>query len=229
VYRILLLAAVLATLSPVTPSNAAEHAAPVPPDDALAQLMEGNKRFVRGESVHPHESLQHRIAIAEEQRPLAVVLTCSDSRVKPSLLFDQGFGDLFVVAVAGGVVGEDVAGSVEYAVDHLGTRLVLVLGHSNCGAVKAAYHAYVARDLKRREPHEIETLLMRIEPALEGLPEGATEAIRVQQAVERNVGQSIDSLRRYHDLRQASADGTIVIRGAAYDIESGVVTLLPLD
>lgn len=222
-----LCAAAFAVLLTFVPAHSAEVATSVAPDDALAQLMEGNKRFVRGESIHPHESLQHRKSVADEQRPLAVVLTCSDSRVKPSLLFDQGFGDLFVVAVAGGVVGEDVAGSVEYAVDHLGTRLVLVLGHSNCGAVRAAYHAFVANDLPKREPHEIETLLMRIEPALEGLPEGATEGVRVQRAVERNVGLSIENLKRYHDLRQASASGTVAIRGAVYDIESGVITLTP--
>jgi carbonic anhydrase len=147
--------------------------------------------------------------------------------VKPSLVFDQGFGDLFVVMVAGGVVGEDVAGSVEYAVTHLRTPLVIVMGHRNCGAVTAAYHTYVARDLTVREPHEIETLLMRIEPALRDLDRATPLVDQIDVAIRRNAALGAGSLRRYPALREAIESGRSVIRSAYYDIESGVVTLQP--
>lgn len=216
--------AILASASPLR--GAGPAAAAVTADEALAALMEGNKRFVRGELRHPHESAARRREVAKEQHPFAAVLTCSDSRVKPSLVFDQGIGDLFEVLVAGGVVGEDVAGSVEYAVAHLGTPLVLTMGHRRCGAVTAAYHSFVARDLAEREPHEVETLLMRIEPALRELNRGRSEAQQLDEAVRLNASHSAESLRSFPALREAIESGRVVVRSAYYDIESGVVTLL---
>ena len=113
---------------------------PVGIEEAMEKLIDGNDRFVQGKSIHPHESADYRESLAKEQHPFATVLTCSDSRVTPVLIFDQGIGDLFVIRVAGNVIDEDVAGSIEYAVDHLGAKLLVVLGHENCGAVSAAYH-----------------------------------------------------------------------------------------
>jgi carbonic anhydrase len=194
-------------------------------DVALRELVRGNKRFIRGESIHPHESAAYRLSVVDEQRPVAVVLTCSDSRVKPSLVFDQGFGDLFVVMVAGGVVGEDVAGSVEYAVEHLGTSLVIVMGHQNCGAVSAAYHSYVAHDLPDREPHEIETLLMRIEPAMQDLDASLPAADQIDAAIRKNTNLSVEQLLRYPALQKAVDAGRVEIRGAYYDLATGQVTL----
>jgi carbonic anhydrase len=191
-------------------------------DVALRELVRGNKRFIRGESIHPHESAAYRLSVVDEQRPVAVVLTCSDSRVKPSLVFDQGFGDLFVVMVAGGVVGEDVAGSVEYAVEHLGTSLVIVMGHQNCGAVSAAYHSYVAHDLPDRE---IETLLMRIEPAMQDLDASLPAAEQIDAAIRRNTNLSVEQLLRYPALQKAVDAGRVEIRGAYYDLATGQVTL----
>lgn len=194
-------------------------------DVALRELVRGNKRFIRGESIHPHESAAYRLSVVDEQRPVAVVLTCSDSRVKPSLVFDQGFGDLFVVMVAGGVVGEDVAGSVEYAVEHLGTSFVIVMGHQNCGAVSAAYHSYVAHDLPDREPHEIETLLMRIEPAMQDLDASLPTADQIDAAIRKNTNLSVEQLLRYPALQKAVDAGRVEIRGAYYDLATGEVTL----
>lgn len=216
----------MAFASPLSPAPAEQVRAESPPADvALRQLMEGNKRFVRGDSIHPHENAAYRRSVVDEQRPVAVVLTCSDSRVKPTLVFDQGFGDLFVVMVAGGVVGEDVAGSVEYAVEHLGTSLVIVMGHQNCGAVGAAYHSYVAKDLTQREPHEIETLVMRIEPAMDDLDESQPVDNQIDEAIRRNASLSVERLRRYPALRAAVESGRAEIRAAYYDLATGEVTL----
>ncbi len=201
--------------------------AEVSADAALAKLSEGNKRFVRGESKHPHESADYRASLAKAQHPFATVLACSDSRVTPVLIFDQGVGDLFVIRVAGNVVDEDVAGSIEYAVDHLGTKLLLVMGHKNCGAVTAAYHSFVAHDLKEREPHEIESLLMRIEPALQDIEPSMPVEQQIDWAIAKNVRLSIENLSRFPDVRNAIDTNRLVIRGAIYDLATGEVKLLP--
>ncbi|MEN0111537.1 MAG: carbonic anhydrase [Planctomycetota bacterium] len=201
--------------------------APPSAEVALRRLMAGNARFAAGESVHPHESADYRASLVNEQHPFATVLACSDSRVTPVLIFDQGVGDLFVIRVAGNVVDEDVAGSIEYAIDHLGTRLLIVMGHQNCGAVTAAYHAFVARDLSEREPHEIESLLMRIEPALENLDTSLPEEMKIASGIERNVRLAIRNLRRFPDVRRSVESGAVVIRGAIYDLRTGRVAMLP--
>ena len=197
-------------------------------EEALAALLEGNRRFARGESVHPHESADYRASLANEQHPFATVLTCSDSRVTPVLVFDQGIGDLFVIRVAGNVIDEDVAGSIEYAVDHLGARLLVILGHENCGAVTAAYHSFVAKDLKRREPHEIEHLLMQIEPALHKVDPAQAVDQQIAHAIEENVRQAALSLLRLPDVQQAQEQGRVKIVGAIYSISTGEVRLLDL-
>ena len=106
--------------------------------EALQRLIEGNDRFAKGTSSHPHESSEWRSRLREEQLPFATIIGCSDSRVPIELLFDQGFGDLFIIRVAGNVVSTDEKGSIAYAVAHLHTPLILVLGHEGCGAVTAA-------------------------------------------------------------------------------------------
>jgi len=117
---------------------AAEHYAGSPADAALARLMEGNARFVAGEMVHPNLSAEKRAELASGQSPYAVIVSCSDSRVPPELVFDAGPGDLFIIRVAGNVVGDDAMASIEYAVAKLNSPLVLVMGHESCGAVGAA-------------------------------------------------------------------------------------------
>lgn len=106
--------------------------------NALEALKEGNTRYVKGELKHPHTDNAYRNSLQGEQHPFAVVLSCADSRVVPELIFDQGLGDLFVIRVAGNIAKDKVLGSIEYAVKYLGTKLVIVLGHENCGAVKAS-------------------------------------------------------------------------------------------
>mgnify|MGYP001088332034 CR=1 FL=1 len=107
-------------------------------DEALEKLIEGNKRFVNGELKHPHMDDVRRNMLKDGQAPFAIIVACADSRVLPDIIFDQGLGDLFVIRVAGNVAKDKVLGSIEYAIEHLGTKLVFVLGHESCGAVTAA-------------------------------------------------------------------------------------------
>ena len=193
---------------------------------ALKALTQGNARFVVGDSIHPHESADYRASLAKAQHPFATILACSDSRVTPVLIFDQGIGDLFVIRVAGNIVDDDVAGSIEYAVDHLQTKLLVVMGHENCGAVTAAYHTFVARDLQEREPHEIETLLNHIEPALRKLDHEKSEAEQIADGVEANVQEAIDQLMHKHDLHEAHESGRLKVVGAIYSLRTGEVRFL---
>ena len=116
----------------------ADAALKVSATEALARLKAGNARFVAGKLEHPRQTAARRTELATSQHPFAVVLACADSRTSPGLLFDEGLGDVFVVRVAGNVLNNELLGSIEYAVEHLGTQLVVVLGHERCGAVAAA-------------------------------------------------------------------------------------------
>ena len=114
---------------------------PATPDDALAELLAGNERFVSGARVHPHQDAEHRATLVQAQSPFAVVFGCSDSRLAAEIIFDRGLGDLFVVRTAGHVYGAEVLASIEYGVTVLGAPLVVVLGHDSCGAIRATHDA----------------------------------------------------------------------------------------
>jgi carbonic anhydrase len=192
-------------------------------DQALSKLREGNERFHQGKSKHPHGGANWRHQLEEGQHPFAVVLGCADSRVPPELIFDQGFGDLFVIRVAGNVVDVDVTASVEYAIDHLGTPLVVVLGHSDCGAVTAALdHLSESPE----EPEEIVSLLYRIEPALLGLSSKGNRDEQIAEAVRRNVDMAVRRLSRVPDLMRNMKKGNVRIVGAVYDMHTGKVVFL---
>jgi carbonic anhydrase len=126
----------------------------VAPTEAISKLKEGNGRYTSGNLQHPGQTAERRTELAKTQHPFAGIVSCSDSRVPPEIVFDQGLGDLFVVRVAGNVINDEGLGSVEYTVDHLGTRLILVLGHQSCGAVKAARETIAA---KGKAPGHIES------------------------------------------------------------------------
>ncbi|NOX55243.1 MAG: carbonic anhydrase [Planctomycetes bacterium] len=204
-------------------ATAGEKGQGISAEEALKRLQEGNARFVAGTPRHPHEARQWRSRLEKGQHPFAVILGCSDSRVPPELVFDQGFGDLFVVRVAGNVVDTDVTASIEYAVDHLGTRLILVMGHSHCGAVTAALDLLGHPD---GEPAEIVSLLYRMEPAVMGLPKELPREQRIERAVSRNVQRSVQRLSRVPDLRRKIKANTIQIVGAVFDMHTGKVGLL---
>jgi len=202
------------------PQAAAEHhpAAPaLTPAQALERLMEGNARFVQGKVQHPHQTAQWRSGLTSGQHPIAAVLGCSDSRVPVEELFDQGFGDLFVIRVAGNVAGEDERGSIEYAVAHLNVPLVLVVGHESCGAVTAALSPESER---RREAAEVQALLAHIEPALKALATGTPEE-RVLRGVEANARLSAAQLADTPLLKEKIAHGQLAVKAAVYELGTG--------
>jgi carbonic anhydrase len=194
--------------------------------EALERLREGNRRFVAGDrSIDVLMDEGRRSALVSGQRPLAAILGCSDSRVPVEVVFDQGFGDLFVIRVAGNVVAPSQIGSVEFAVERLGTRLVVVLGHTRCSAVRATLE-----DLQQAAANRswnMNSIVSRIRPSVEGLL--ATDLKNdperlIDQAVRANVRASVNQLRHGSDVleRLVRRDGLRVI-GAEYALETGVV------
>jgi len=194
--------------------------------DALERLREGNRRFVAGEhTIDELASGIRRMAVVSGQRPIATILGCSDSRVPVEVVFDQGFGDLFVIRVAGNIVAPSQIGSVEFAAERLGTRLVVVLGHTRCGAVTATLE-----DLQRPAPNQswnLNSIVSRIRPSVETLL--ATELKNdherlIEHAVRANVRASVNHLRHGSDVLELliRRDGLRVV-GAEYSLETGIV------
>jgi carbonic anhydrase len=199
------------------------EAPPANADECLARLRQGNERFVAGTVRAYHENADWRKELVGDQHPFATILSCSDSRVPPELLFDQGFGDLFVNRVAGNIVDADNLGSIQYAVDHLHTRLVLVMGHEGCGAVTAALGSQTERT---KEAKEIQILLAHILPAVKGIDPTLGMPERVAQGVEANVRRSIQLLKDNADLKEKIAGGHLKIVGGIYELETGKVRFL---
>lgn len=187
---------------------------------ALARLKAGNQRFVAGKTRHAHEGANWRKHLVGTQRPMAVVLGCSDSRVPPELVFDQGFGDLFVIRVAGNVVAADVVGSIAYAALHLRTPLFVVMGHSGCGAVTAALEAKLKG---AKEPASIEALLKLVEPSLQRVNTSLPFAAALTAAIEANVHWSVEQLRALPGAKNALQSERVVLAGAVYDLQTGKV------
>ena len=190
---------------------------------ALQRLKDGNARFVGGEPRHPHEQSGWRQSLEKGQHPFACVLGCSDSRVPPELIFDQGFGDLFVIRVAGNVVDTDVTASVEYAIDHLDTELVLVMGHTHCGAIAATIDHLSDTGA---EPAEVISLFNRIEPAVMQVNKELAREAKIDVCVKQNVRLAIRRLSRVPDLHRSIKAGKIKVIGAVYDMHTGKVHFL---
>jgi carbonic anhydrase len=193
-------------------------------DEALKMLKDGNARSVGGKATHPRQDAARRALTAGQgQHPFAVVLSCSDSRVPVELIFDQGIGDLFVVRVAGNVAATDEIGSLEYAVDHLNTPVVVVLGHSQCGAVTAVVE-------NAKLPGSIPTLVAPIKAAADKAkadnPGAATEAL-VGAAVKENVFQAMEDVLQKSPLIKARVKaGKAKLLGAFYELDTGQVQWL---
>ncbi len=190
---------------------------------ALLQLKQGNARFVSGKLRHAHQAAAWRKHLKAGQHPFATILACADSRVPPELVFDQGFGDLFVIRVAGNIVSLDVLGSLQYAMQHLHTPLIVVMGHESCGAVTAAVDALEGRGT---EPRFIAALVAAIEPGLTDLPAKLTGAKRVHRAVEANVRWSMRQLAALSERKLPDGQTKPVLVGAVYDIDKGKVRFL---
>lgn len=190
-------------------------------DNPLRMLEDGNSRFSKGSPVHPNNSLARLSETAAGQKPIAAVLSCSDSRVPPELVFDRGIGDLFVVRDAGNVTDPIVIGSIEYAVGHLHTPLVVVMGHSRCGAVEAAV-------LGHQGDGQVASIIDKIEPVVSGVrsanPDLQGDEL-TNAVVSANVRNSIDCLfRDSKEISQAAREGKLTVVGAVYNVSDGKVT-----
>ncbi len=193
----------------------------VAPDEGLARLIDGNKRFVANELPVMNNVAEKRALLVETQSPFAAILSCSDSRVIPELIFTQGLGQLFVARVAGNYPDDLVIGSLEYAVEHLGTRLIMVLGHQNCGAVKAVYTAIETR--KPLPPH-LDAIEELIAPGLERVVHARGD---MKEAVEANVRAAAATLRKTSPVISAGVEsGHLQIASAVYQLGSGRVRLI---
>lgn len=196
----------------------AQEAANVTTDQALQMLMEGNQRFVAKKLTHRNQTAQREAEVAKEQHPFAVILGCADSRVPPEIIFDEGLGDLFVVRVAGNIVDNAIIASIEYAADHLGTPLVMVLGHQRCGAVAAT--------LKGGElPGHISTLAEAIAPAINSTKNQPGD--QLDNCVRANVKMVVDQLKSSQPvLSEFVKAGKLKIVGGRYDLETGRVDII---
>jgi len=191
--------------------------------EALARLKAGNERFVRGKARFPTVRKEVLAALAKGQQPYATIIGCSDSRVPPELLFDAGFGELFIVRVAGNVISPEVMGTLQYAAVHLHTPLFIVLGHEGCGAVQAAL---AARFEGARERRRIALLLKRILPGLQDLRPGRGADAQMKAAVEANVRWSMRQLRETPEGKARMAEGVLKLVGAVYELKTGRVRFL---
>src|SRR5919106_2273028 len=215
----------------------------VSPAEAISRLKAGNGRFTAG-NPQPDDSADERKYIAansyenpdamslgmtseqaakrraeltKSQHPFAIILSCSDSRVPPELVFDEGLGDLFIVRVAGNVLNDEGLGSIEYGVDVLGARLIVVLGHGSCGAVDAAMKTIAA---KGKAPGHIQSLVTAIKPVVESTPKADLDSM-----IKANVKHVVDALRSSKPIIKARVDsGDVQVIGGYYTLDTGAVT-----
>jgi carbonic anhydrase len=200
---------------------------PATPNDALQLLLQGNQRFISGSTVvDPNQSVQLRTQLAGSQSPWAVVLGCVDSRVPPELVFDVGLGDIFVARTAGQVIDDVVLGSIEFGVEEFSTvKLVMVLGHESCGAVKAAIQTIQSNG---HADGSIQTLVNAIQPAYENAQGQPGDLIR--NVVDANIALEVEKLKLTDIISHAISAGSIAVVGARYDLGTGQVEVnVPLN
>ena len=189
-------------------------------DQALQRLIAGNERYVAGTATHPDQTIERRAEVAKGQSPFAIVLTCSDSRVAPEILLDQGLGDLFVIRNAGNILDDHVIGSMEYAVEHLHVPLVLVVGHEKCGAISAAVAGGEASG-------HIPSLVEAIEPVVKQVKNLPGDP--VENVVRANAQRIAETLTRSEPiLKEAVNKGKLLVVPARYDLVTGHLEILKL-
>ena len=187
-------------------------------EEALAKLLAGNKRFVEARLSHPHQDAEQRVSLGSGQAPFAAVLACADSRVPPEVLFDQGLGDLFVVRVAGNIINDQLLGSLEYAVAHLDTPLIMVMGHTSCGAIGA-----VAQGAEL-EGH-MASLVPAIQPSVDKVR--GMEGDLTDNAAREIAKMTAEQLRSSDPvLAPLVAAGKLKVVASFYELESGQIKLL---
>lgn len=199
----------------ITSLGFSDMKASMTPKQALQRLQDGNKRYVENQLEHPNRGGERRTKMAFGQNPYAIILGCSDSRVSPEILFDQGIGDLFIVRVAGNVLGPVELDSIEFSAVYLGSSLIMVLGHENCGAVQAVL---------KGETKDIESIASLISPAID---QGKnSKNYTVEEAVKRNVEHVTQELKKSPALSELIKKKKLKIVGAYYDFISGKVELI---
>jgi carbonic anhydrase len=192
-------------------------------DEILERLKAGNERFVSGQARFPTVQKEVLAELARGQQPYATILGCSDSRVPPELVFDAGFGELFVVRVAGNVLGPSIMGTLQYAGAHLRTPLFVVLGHEGCGAVQAAI---ASKFHGARQRSRIEALLENILPALDELDAAQPPEALLRSVVEANVRHTVRTILESPEGRARAVEGVLKLIGAVYELETGRVRFL---
>ncbi len=192
---------------PTDPSTDAQRT----PEDSLQRLVDGNATYLSGQNTSDISAERREDTAENGQAPFAVVVTCSDSRVPPELLFDAGIGDIFVIRTAGNVVGPFELGSIEYGVEHVGAPLVVVLGHTNCGAVNAALEGHADGN---------------IQSIVDEIAAGIGDEQDSRTAVTRNISHSLERITQSDIVARRIAEGTVKLQPALYDIETGEVTWL---
>ena len=198
---------------------AATEGSAVSGDLAQQKLIVGNKRYVDAKPSHPNQTVQHRTEVAKGQHPFAAIVSCADSRVPPEILFDQGLGDLFVIRLAGNILNDAALGSLEYAVEHLGVKYIMVLGHERCGAVDATLKGGEA-------PGHIGSLVNAIQPAVEKAKNQPGDPL--DNAVRANVTMVVQQLKSSEPILEGRVKkGDLTVVGARYDLDDGVVAILP--
>ncbi len=196
---------------------ASEHPASIGAGQAIQRLLDGNGRYVEGELRRPNQSVERRAEVALGQHPFAAILACSDSRVAPEIVFDQGLGDLFVVRLAGNVADPVAIESLDYAVKHLGTRLIVVMGHDRCGAVTAAVEGH-------EDAGDVGPMLAELRPAVEASKGKPGDPI--DNAVRANVELTVARLSSSKPLSAMVKGRELEIVGAVYHLDTGKVEML---
>lgn len=193
------------------------------PEDPLTRLMEGNQRFYNFHPVHPDEDITRFKETAEGQHPVAVVISCSDSRLSPELIFDQGVGDIFVIRTAGNIIGGVELGSVEYAVEHLDARLVMVMGHEQCGALKALVSG-------EEPPGHIRDIIDSLKHEVEIKDLASREGYRLEHCIQANIVHGVKQLAGQSELiREKVEKGELKLIGARFDLNSLKVELISMN
>ncbi len=193
------------------------------PREALDLLQRGNADFYSASGPSSRASPFERRLQMVGQAPFATILSCSDSRVPPEILFDQGPGDLFIVRIAGNAADPGTLGSIEYAVEHLKTKLIVVMGHESCGAVKSAL---LPLEAQQREAAHIQHLLALVRPSLEGMPSIRDERAKMREAVVRNVRYQVAEVLKDPVVKAGVVKGEVAVVGGVYEIGSGAVDFL---
>lgn len=198
----------------------------IKPHEALEKLLEGNQRFIKNKSIHPNRCQETKDSLLQEQRPFAVILSCSDSRVPIEIIFDAGFGDVFVVRTAGHVLSTEVMGSIEYAVKSLGVKLVMILGHDNCNAVQSAIKSYKTKSLNKLSPN-MKSIMTHIYPAIEGLICNSCNQEFLDKAIKANIVYQVNDLIKNDEyIAEKVKSKEIMVIGANYNLKTSNVDII---